>query len=251
MHECSAARDATPPLIQAMQAGPPGPTFAGHRAKSERACRSIPARNLFCVPGVHLNPSHTRLVHMCGVRLVECCRPCLLADNASLSVYRCPCLLCLCFASIATLVFALSRLLAVFSETLAAFRHSLAMTSPPIPPAGHYAIEPLLVSSARSRYAHWRSTRQPQSAWQAPVPWAANRLRARDSRVATPQRLCGAGRLSTRLNSARLLLSRMLDRGPVSACLYLLARLHSRQWGMSLLLPLHGPGLRQTALPIP
>ena len=84
MHECSAARDATPP-IQAMQAGPPGPTFAGQSAKSERACRSIPARNLFCVPGVHLNPSHTRLVHMCGVRLVECCRPCLPADNISLS----------------------------------------------------------------------------------------------------------------------------------------------------------------------
>lgn len=82
MHECSAARDATPP-IQAMQAGPPGPTFAGHRAKSERACRSIPARNLFCVPGVHLNPSHTRVVHMCWC--ASCCRPCLLAGNTSLS----------------------------------------------------------------------------------------------------------------------------------------------------------------------
>ena len=168
-----------------------------------------------------------------------------------LSVYRCPSLLCLCFSSIATLSFALSRLLAVFSETLAAFRHSLAMTSPPIPPAGHYAIEPLLVSSARSRYAHWRQSRQPQSAWQAPVPWAANRLRTRDSRVATPQRLCAQAAPQHASNSARLLLSRMLDRGPVSACLYLLARLHSRPWGMSLLLPLHGTGLKQTALPIP
>ena len=245
MHECSAARDATPP-IQAMQAGPPGPTFAGHRAKSERACRSIPARNLFCVPGVHLNPSHTRLVHMCGVRLVECCRPCLLADNhASLSVYRCPCLLCLCFASIATLVFALSRLLAVFSETLAAFRHSLAMTSPPIPPAGHYAIEPLLVSSARSRYAHWRSTRQPQSAWQAPVPWAANRRPARDSLHLTVCALQAAPQHAS--NSARLLLSRMLD-----VSLYLLGRLHLLRRGECLVSSsLHGPGLKQTAFPIP
>lgn len=206
MHECSAARDATPP-IQAMQAGPPGPTFAGHRAKSERACRSIPARNLFCVPGVHLNPSHTRVVHMCWC--ASCCRPCLLGSWQYLSAYRCPSLRCLYFPSIAALVFTLSRLLAVFSETLAAFRHSLAMTSPPIPPAGHYAIEPLLVSSARSRYAHWRSTRQPQSAWQAPVPWAANRRRARDSLRLVVCALQAAPQHAS--NSARLLLSRMLD----------------------------------------
>jgi len=138
-----------------------------------------------------------------------------------LSVYRCPSLLCLYFSSIATLFFALSRLLAVFSETLAAFRHSLAMTSPPIPPVGHYAIEPLLVSSARSRYAHWRSSRQPQSAWQAPVPWAANRRLARDSRRLVVCALQAAPQHAS--NSARLLLSRMLDRGPVSVCLYICA----------------------------
>lgn len=142
------------------------------------ACRSIPARNLLRIPGVHLNQATEELCICCLVGCVAvhvCC-------YLYLSVYHYSSLFCLCCPSITSHLFTLSRLPAAFSETLAAFRHSLAMTSSPIPPAGHYPIEPLLVSSARSRYAHWRQSRQPQSAWQAPVPWAANRLRlTRDS----------------------------------------------------------------------
>lgn len=61
--------------IAAMQAGPPGPTFAGQTSIELSACRSIPARNLLRVPGVHLNQATAELC-ICGI--VECCCPCLL-----------------------------------------------------------------------------------------------------------------------------------------------------------------------------
>lgn len=184
--------------IAAMQAGPPGPTFAGQTRTSSNRVERLPidtGKEPFARTGGTSEPSHRKscaYAAFSSVAVHVCCYLCLPAFVH---------LLCLCCPSrlFIPIELAISRLQAVFSETLAAFRHSLAMTSSPIPPAGHYPIEPLLASSARSRYAHWRSSRQPQSAWQAPVPWAANRLRTRDSRLATPQSLCVAGRASARV----------------------------------------------------
>lgn len=198
MHECSAARRDT--------------THSGHACRPSRPnfrrARLLPlpdrverlpidtGKEPFARTGGTSEPSHRRVVHMLLLSCWVCCRPCLLL-SLSLSLYHNSSLFCLCWPPrFFTLI--VSRLPAVFSETLAAFRHSLAMTSSPIPPAGHYPIEPLLVSSARSRYAHWRQSRQPQSAWQAPVPWAANRLRlTRDSLHLSIRAL--AGRASARV----------------------------------------------------
>ena len=72
--------------IAAMQAGPPGPTFAGQTSIELSACRSIPARNLLRVPGVHLNQATRELCICCLVGVcVVCCCPCLLP---SLSLCR-------------------------------------------------------------------------------------------------------------------------------------------------------------------
>src|SRR4051812_10079801 len=66
--------------------------------------------------------------------------------SLALSAYHISSALCLCSPSSPSSLVEL-----IFSETLAAFRHSLAMTSSPVPPQAHYhAIEPPLVSSARS-----------------------------------------------------------------------------------------------------
>lgn len=140
--------------------GPPGPTFAGRAGLLDL---SLPPDSLllavyserlpidtgkepFARTGGTTGSSHMRVVHM---HLVECCRPCLLL---LISYYRCLppfSARCLCSPSPS---FALIACQSIFSETLAAFRHSLAMTSSPIPPQAHYyGIEPPLVSSARSR----------------------------------------------------------------------------------------------------
>jgi hypothetical protein len=157
-------------------------------------------------------------------------------------------LLCLCCPSrpaalIALSLEPLSRLSAVFSETSAALCHSLAMTSTPIAPAGHYGIEPPLVSSARSRLAHWRSTRQPQSAWQSSSAMGSQR----DSQHL---RVCASSAAPQHASNSARLLSRMLHTG-TCIWLYQAWSAFSTSVGESLLWPRHGPRVKQTAKLIP
>ena len=237
MHECS-QRCQTRHLVPSQAIPLPAlpAQLSTSTPRNSAACRSIPARNLFCVPGVHLNQATQEL---CICSSLSPARPCLLL---SLSTTIHTSLLSL--LSIESLhhprsqPIALSRLLAVFSETLAAFRHSLAMTSIPDPtssPLCHrasaslerpFALCPLAPGpSATERMASSSAVgSQPSSCASLATRYTSRSVRCRP-------------RLSTRLNSARLLLSRMLDRRPVSVCLslHLLARLHPQPWGMSCL----------------
>lgn len=64
-----------------------------------------------------------------------------------------------------------------------------------------------LASSTRSRSVLWRSTRQPQSAWQAPVPWAANRLTRATSNASPsvrPQRASNSAQLLSRIRASHI-----------------------------------------------
>jgi hypothetical protein len=245
-------KDATQP-IAAMQAGCAGPTFAHlagqrvcGRALADRYRRGTSAayRGYRWIKP-HLQPARELcicmlrpLVHVCSHRLPAAhLSLSLLLPIAALCPHRTLYLACLpaCLPA------------AVFSETLAAFRHSLAMTSASSPPAGHYGIEPPLVSSARSRLALWCSTRQPHSAWQAPVPWAANRP-ARATRN-TSQSVRLRPRLSTRLtlldSSAACFTQGPVE--PVSGHIWF-GRPSPHPWGgRSLLWALHGPQAKQTA----
>lgn len=131
----------------------------------------------------------------------------------------------------------LSRLRTAPLKRWQACRHTLAMTSsrdPTSRPLWHRAS----VSLERPfTLGPRRSTRQPQSAWQGPVLWAANRLTVlvcsnRDSRHPS---LCG--RPPQRASNSARLLSRMLHiRTNIS--LYLVSHLHSRGEGPSFDLPM-------------
>ena len=246
--------DATPcPIPSHPIAGPPGPTFDLYSTKLSSLSIDT-GKEPFLRTGGTSEPSHTRVVHM---QLVEACS----SMFAAISVCHRPPLFCLSLLSIAPLhhprsqPIALSRLLAVFSETLAAFRHSLAMTSIPDPtssPLCHrasaslerpFALCPLAPGpSATERMASSSAVgSQPSSCASLATRYTSRSVRCRP-------------RLSTRLNSARLLLSRMLDRRPVlfvCLSLHLLAVSTPSRGECLVSPPVHGPGLKQTALPIP
>lgn len=165
--------------------------------------------------------------------------------KSSLSVHVClPALIsaCLCWPSllgalITSSYASPSRLRTGALKRWQACRHTLAMTS-----CLDHTSRPLLCHRASVSLerpftlGRWRSTRQPQSAWQGPVLWAANRLTVlvviatRDTSrlcVWPPQRASNSARLLSRMLHTRTYIS-----------LYLLGHLHSRGEGPSFDLPM-------------
>ena len=113
--------DATPcPIPSHPIAGPPGPTFDLYSTKLS-ACRSIPARNLFCVPGVHLNQATQEL---CICSSLSPARPCLLLSlSTTIHLFS----VCLCCPSrlFTTLDLSPSPYLACLPSFLKRWQHSV------------------------------------------------------------------------------------------------------------------------------